>query len=245
VPATQTPDTQTMPDVLNQLVEKLRKTLGEDLVSAVLYGSAVTGDHRARFSDYNVLCIVTKMDPRLLGAVEPVFRWWRELGNPSPLLLTRHELETSTDCFPIEFHDIREHHRILCGPDLVSNLTVDTVHYRAQVEHELRAKLLRLRQKASGILSDKDLLRRLLVDSVSTFCVLMRHVLILRGHPAPSLKRDIAVRAGEVFGIDAAPFETLLDLRERKPGVKLDDPEAMLARYMNEIEGVIDMVDRL
>jgi hypothetical protein len=48
-----------------------------------------------------------------------------------------------------------------------------------------------------------------------------------------------------VFGIDATPFETLLDLRERKPGAQLDDPAAMLARYMNEIEGVIDMVDRL
>ena len=34
---------------------------------------------------------------------------------------------------------------------------VDNSFYRAQVEHELRAKLLRLRQKASGMLSDADL----------------------------------------------------------------------------------------
>jgi hypothetical protein len=187
--------------------------------------------------------VLKTIAPSQLRATEPIFRWWRELGNPSPLLLTEHELRTSTDCFPVEFHDIREHHKILHGPDVVSDLSIDTIYYRAQVEHELRAKLLRLRQKASGILSDKDVLRRLLVDSVSTFCVLFRHALILRGEAAPALKREIVGRAREAFGIDGAPFETLLDLREKKSGAKVDDPEALLAIYMNEIDKVIDVVD--
>ena len=58
---------------------------------------------------------------------------------------------------------------------------MDDSFYRAQVEHDLRAKLLRLRQKAAGMLSDEDLLRRLLADSLSTFCVLFRHALHLSG----------------------------------------------------------------
>ena len=37
---------------------------------------------------------------------EDIFRWWREQGSPSPLLLSENEVATSTDCFPIEFHDI-------------------------------------------------------------------------------------------------------------------------------------------
>jgi predicted nucleotidyltransferase len=232
-----------MADVLTQLVEKLSKALGPDLVSAVLYGSAAIGDHRDHFSDYNVLCVLAKITPSQLRATEPVFRWWREQGNPSPLLLTEHELRTSTDCFPVEFHDIREHHKILYGADVVSGLAIDTIYYRAQVEHELRAKLLRLRQKASAILSDKDVLRRLLIDSVSTFCVLFRHALILRGEPAPGFKREIVGRAMQAFGIDGTPFDTLLDLREKKSGAKVDDPEALLALYMNEIGKVIDVVD--
>jgi len=234
-----------MADTLNQLVEKLRQALGDQLVAVVLYGSAATGDHRDKFSDYNVLCVLTTISPAQLRATEPIFRWWRERGNPSPLLLTEHELNDSTDCFPIEFRDIREHHRILYGPDLVSNLTIDDAHYRGQVEHDLRAKLLRLRQKASGILSDKEVLCRLLVDSVSTFCVLFRHALILRGEEAPVRKREIMSMTGESFGIDAQPFELLLDLRDRKPGAKIEEPEALLARCMKEIEKVIDIVDRL
>jgi hypothetical protein len=230
---------------LEQLVEKLRKALDPDLISVVLYGSAAAGDHDEKFSDYNVLCVLTSIGPAQLRATEAVFRWWREQGNPSPLLLTETELRTSTDCFPIEFHDIRELHRVLYGPDLVSNLEIGSAFHRAQVEHDLRARLLRLRQKASGILSDTDVLRRLLADSISTFCVLLRHALILSGRDAPSRKREVVERARERFGIDAAPFLKLLDLREERIKPKEVDPEPLLAAYMKEIEKAIAAVDRL
>jgi predicted nucleotidyltransferase len=232
-------------DKLDKLVEKLREALGADLVSVILYGSAAAGDHDENFSDYNVLCVLTEMAPKHLEASETVFRWWREQGNPAPLLLTRHEVETSTDCFAIEFRDIKDHHRILFGADVVSALEIDWSFYRAQVERELRAKFLRVRQKASGILSDKDALRRLLADSLSTFCVLFRHALMLHGTESPARKRDIIARARERFEIDAAPFLTLLDLREERVKPKDVDPDVLLAPYMKQIEKVIDAVDRL
>jgi len=234
-----------MANNLDQIVEKLRKALDTSLVSVVLYGSAATGDHHEKFSDYNVLCVLTKITPAELRAAEPVFRWWREQGNPSPLLLTEHELKTSTDCFAIEFHDIREHHRILYGPNLVESLEIDRSFYRAQVECQLRTKLLRLRQKAGGVLSDKDALRALLADSVSTFCVLFRHALLLDGVAAPIRKREIVETAAPHFGIDPAPFLTLLDQREKKIRAKDIEPEPLFARYIIQIEKVIDAVDVL
>jgi len=236
-----------MPGQLDSLVDKLRTALGPDLVSVVLYGSAAVGDHNAKFSDYNVLCVLTRITPALLGATESIFRWWRQQGNPAPLLLTEHEVQTSTDCFAIEFEDIKAHHRILYGSDPVSSLSIDRCFYRAQVEHDLRAKLLRLREKSAGILSDKAVLLRLLVDSVSTFCILFRHALILSGAhngDVPSRKRDIIARAQQQFGIRPEPFTTLLDHREQK-GQKENDPAALLAAYMAEIGKVIDAVDVL
>jgi hypothetical protein len=224
-----------MTATLDQLVEKLKKAHGADLVSVVLYGSAAAGDHNRKFSDYNVLCVLRQITPVQLGASEAIFRWWREAGNPAPLLLTENEVRTSTDCFAIEFHDIKESHRILFGEDVVTPLVVETCFYRAQVEHDLRAKLLRLRQKASGVLSDKDVLRRLLADSISTFCVLFRHALILHGEEAPAKKREVIERAAERFGLDAAPFRTLLDLREERGNAKEIEPEPLLATYLKEI----------
>lgn len=234
-----------MEKVLTQLVEKLQEAFHGQLVSVVLYGSAVTGDHQAKFSDYNVLCVLSEIARRELAASEPIFRWWREQGSPAPLLLTEHEVATCTDCFAIEFHDIQRNHRLLHGKDIIPEIALDDCFYRAQVEHDLRAKLLRLRQKAAGMLSDPDLLRRLLLDSISTFCVLFRHALILHGVDAPPRKRDIIHAAREKFAIDAAPFEKLLDIREERIKPREVDPVSLLDAYLQGIAVVIGAVDRL
>jgi hypothetical protein len=234
-----------MDKVLVQLLEKLRKAYGERLVSVVLYGSAVTGERHAGFSDYNILCVLTEIMPRELGAGTDLFRWWREQGCPSPLLMTEHEVATSTDCFAIEFRDIQAHHQILFGKDVVSGLAMEDGFYRAQVEHDLRAKLLRLRQKASGMLNDANLLRRLLLDSISTFSVLFRHALKLHGVDAPARKREVLRLAQERFGIDPAPFEKLLDVREGRIKAREIEPVELLAAYLGGIYKVIDAVDRL
>jgi hypothetical protein len=234
-----------MDKLVQQLVEKLQKAFDDRLVSVVLYGSAAGADHHAQFSDYNILCVLSRITPHELADGEPILRWWREQGSPSPLLLTEQEVETSTDCFAIEFNDIKRQHQLLFGKDVISGLVVDHTFYRAQVEHDLRAKLLRLRQKAAGMLSDTDLMRRLLLDSVSTFCVLFRQALILHGVEGPSVKRDVISGASQRFGFDALPFHKLLDIREQKLKARDIEPVALLDSYLQAISVVIAAVDQL
>src|ERR1044071_1861498 len=131
-----------MEKLLNQLVEKLQKAFEDRLVSVILYGSAASGQYHPHFSDLNLLCVLNQVTPRELAAGEAIFQWWRAQGSPSPLLLSEHEFFTATDSFAIEFHDIQRQHRLLYGKDLTASLVVDDSFYRAQVEHDLRAKLL-------------------------------------------------------------------------------------------------------
>ena len=56
-------------------------------------------------------------------------------------------------------------------------------------------------------------------------------MLILHGDALPR-KREVVERARERFGIDAAPFSKLLDLREERIKPKDLDPEPLLAEYM-------------
>jgi predicted nucleotidyltransferase len=234
-----------MERILSELIEKLQKAHQERLVSVVLYGSAVNGESRDRYSDFNVLCVLKQITPAELADSEPVFRWWREMKNPAPLLLSEDEVHTSSDCFPIEFHDIKERHSILFGADLISNIEVDYTFYRAQVEHDLRAKLLRLRQKAGGVLSQKDLLLKLMADSVSTFCVLFRHALLLCGSEAQFEKRAVIAAAAEKFGIDPGPFNTLLDVRDEKVKTSSLQPGPLFREYLKQVQVVVDAVDRM
>ena len=230
---------------LAQLVDKLRGAYGESLVAVVLYGSAVSEERHSKFSDFNVLCVLAAVTPRELSAGGEIFHWWRGLGNPSPLLLTEPEMSSSAESFPIEFLDIQQQHRLLHGKDVVSGLAIGRSFYRAQVEHDLRAKVLRLRQKAAGILSDPGLLRRLLADSVSTFCVLLRHALALHGVGVTARKREIVERAAEHFALDSRPFLQLLDLREERCAPRDVDPWSLLAPYLDALGKAIDAVARL
>ncbi|HEY6389902.1 MAG TPA: nucleotidyltransferase domain-containing protein [Bryobacteraceae bacterium] len=229
---------------LQELVDRLRQAQQDRLLAVILYGSAATGDHHQEFSDLNVLCVLTRVTPAELAACEPVFKWWRGDGNPDPLLLSEEEVRTSTDCFPIEFHDMQERRRVLFGKDVIEGLAIDKSFYRAQVEHELRAKLLRLRQKAASVLGDKPALLRLMIDSVSSFFVLSRHALLLTGIQVEWQKREVA-RNLPAMGVDSSPFDTLLDLRERKTKSGDVDAETLFANYLKQIEAAVAHVDHL
>jgi hypothetical protein len=140
---------------------------------------------------------------------------------------------------------MKERHRILYGEDVIAGLEIHDVFYRAQVEYELRTKLLRLRQKAAGMLSESDLLLRLMVDSVSTFCVLFRHGLRLMGEAPRFGKREVVENAQRRFDLDPQPFYTLIELREEKIKPKDVRPKELFPRYLDSIQIVVDAVNRI
>src|ERR1700722_4229299 len=233
-----------MEDKLQELVDRLKQAQRERLLSGLLYGPAAAGEHNEHFSDLNVLCVLTRVTPAELAASEPIFKWWKAQGNPSPLLLSEEELRTSTDCFPIEFHDIQERRRVLFGADVIQDLVIEKVFYRAPGEMELRTKLLRVRQKAAEVLFEKAALLRLMIDSVPNFLVLARHALLVSGLPSVFSNRGVVRHLADI-GADGTPFDTLLDLREQSKLARDVDPAALFANYLKQIEALVGHVDRL
>jgi hypothetical protein len=230
-------------DELKELVSKLENAFQDRLVSAILYGSGASPDHHAKYSDLNVLCVLKQITPRELGESEPIFRWWREHKHPAPLLMSEEEVHHSADCFPIEFHDMKDRRKMLYGPDVIADVRIDSKYYRAQVEYELRSKLFRLRQQAAAVLSDPEKLFALCVDSVSTFSMLAGHALALAGHPKKD-RRAVIHKLGETLKMDVTPFNILLDVREDKSGDP-GDPGELFAQYLECIRRLVEFVDGL
>jgi hypothetical protein len=235
-----------MEHLLNQLVSKLRKAHGDDLVSVILYGSAADpSQHDPAFSDINTLCVLREITPRQLRAFAPLILWWRQNDMPAPLFMAANEIAPSTDCYAIEFRDMLDRRRILFGVDVVEGLTIDDSFHRVQVEYELRSKLLRLRHRAAEAYADNQLLCRLLLDSVSTFCVLLRHALLLRGVSAPLARREMLEAAHTEFGIEPEPFLRLLDIRQKSNKAPKFQAESLLGGYLREIERVTEAVNAM
>jgi hypothetical protein len=204
----------------------------------------------------NVLCVLKHVTPRELGDGEPVVRWWRGLGHISPLMMSEEEAHNSADSFPVEFTDMQERRKVLYGIDVIADLHVDPRYYRVHLEHELRAKLFRLRQQAAAVLSDDTALLKLCVDSVTTFCLLGRHALAaahieLGDGDVTHQRRAVVERLGKVLRTDMAPFTFLLNLRESKSlredktaGIPVE-PAGLFAGYLECVRKLVEFVDGL
>lgn len=235
-----------MEQLLKELANRLKSQYGQRLVSLILYGSAADESGEKEYSDLNILCVLDHVDAKALAASEPVFRWWRENRQPAPLLMSVAEVRASTDCFPIEFQDMRDRRRVLDGRDIVAELIIDFSYHRAQVEHELRTNVLKLRQQATPLLGKPAELLRLCAGALSTFCVLGRHALLLKGVRVNPRKREIIESLGASLGRGFPAFETLLGIREGKPFTGADSGAiALFDEYVAEIQGIAEFVDKL
>ena len=230
---------------LEDLTKKLEEAFGEGLVSVILYGSAAAGDCQERASDLNILCVLKSVTTADMKKADPVFKWWTKQGNLPPVLMTEAEMLHSTDCFPIEFHDIQERRRVLMGRDIAADLKIDFSYYRAFVERELRSKQLRLRQKSVELLGQQDRLVKLMLDSISTFCALGRHALILGQRPVKWKKQEVLVAISDATGSPMRAANQLLTIREtgKKPAVT--EVLTLLDEYLRDTDVIVGFVDSL
>ena len=225
------------------LTRELRDALGRNLESVILYGSAASGDHHARYSDYNILVILRRSDPATYGRLGPLLRAWTRAGNPLPQLMTRLFLARSADVFPIEWADMREHHRVLHGADVLRGLTTRARELRLELERELKAKLLRLHAAYAAVADQDGPTRELLIRSSSTFLVLFRSVLRLRGVTALPARPEVAAATGKLLRMDLGVFALIERMKAGDRGATGTPVRGIAHRYVRAIEAVVAKVD--
>ncbi|HEX4603234.1 MAG TPA: nucleotidyltransferase domain-containing protein [Candidatus Angelobacter sp.] len=230
---------------ITEFVDRLKQAAGANLDCVVLFGSAASGDFHPDFSDVNILCVVRDLSAATLAALGPAITAWTKNKFPAPLIFSRTELEQSTDVFAIEMLDIRQRHRMLHGKDIFANLHVPMDLHRVQLEHNLRTKLLTLRQMYIQAEGDGDRIRRLMLDSVSNFGTLFRHTLIALGEEPAGDKAANIKRLAEKIQFGPGIFLQLLQVRARAARENEIDPVAGFTAYLEAIHRVVEAVDAL
>ena len=141
--------------------------------------------------------------------------------------------------------DMKQRHRVLYGEDLLSNLDVPMHLHRSQIEYELREKLFLLRQHILLAGSrDKDLWE-LMLNSLSSFTTLFRHVLVELGEPGRKHSRDAVQELASRMNFDSSAFVQLMDVRAKKSDRKQFRVTDVASRYLMAIEAVTTGVDRM
>jgi hypothetical protein len=236
-----------MKNQFEALMDDLRSAHGRNLASVILYGSAATGEFLREKSDYNLLIALHNISPKDLRAAQAPMREWNRMGHPVPVYFTVAELEDAADVFPIEFHQMEQARKVLYGTDVLANLKISDEYLRHQTEYELRSKLIRLRRRYIGASASTEGLISLMVNSLTSFTVLFRAVLLLHGFVPPMTKSEIVAETARKLKVDGKPFEKIADIRENSSSNNLDETSAneLFTEYLREIERIIEAVDKL
>lgn len=233
---------------IDEFVKRVREAAGPNIESIILFGSAVAGDFHPGLSNLNLLCVLRDSSFTALQSLAPVAKWWAGQKQPPPLCMTRTELERSTDVFTIELLDMKEHHRVLLGEDVVQGLRISMHVHRVQVEYELREKLILLRQQVLLASGNDARLWDLLLRSAPSFGTLFRHALIALGETFPPGRREAVDALSKRVGFDLSAIHRALDVREQdareqKADRKKMDINDLAARYLAAVEKVTAAVD--
>jgi predicted nucleotidyltransferase len=227
---------------LEQFTESLRAAWGGNLLSVVLFGSVATGDEARAFSDTNLLVTARRLDAGQLRAAVPSVGKWIRAGNPPPVLMTRQEILRSADVFPIEYADILDARRVLEGPDPFKSLRLSRKNLRVELEREYRGNLMRLRARILAAGNDPQRVGRLMLESVSTFLVLLRAALRLFGKKPPLKKMDSLAMLRKHMVFDEQVFRLLYEAR--RSGKKAEESTRLLDRYLTALEETARSIDR-
>lgn len=190
---------------IDRFAEQLGGVLGGRLVTLLLYGSAVRerGAGSGEQTAMNTLLIVSSVDSDLFGRLATPVREWVSAKHPAPLMMTEQEWRDSVDAFPIEYEDIRAHHRVLAGRDPWNGIRVTREHVRRQLEHELKGKLMHLRQAYAAEWNNPKRLSDVVRGTWAGFLTMLRAVLRLAGREAPASSEALVRDAAALIGFSA------------------------------------------
>ena len=139
-----------LPETVRSAIEAFtaaaREVFAEDLVSVVLFGSAVEGRLRAT-SDVNIAVVLAKDEPARLEAIGGAYRLAHAAINLSALFILQSEIAAASDAFAVKFFDIAARHRVLFGPDVFAGITVEREAAKRRLRQVVINLTLRLRER--------------------------------------------------------------------------------------------------
>jgi hypothetical protein len=227
---------------LAAFTDAVRRALGDELVGLVLHGSAAGDEWLAGRSDVNTLVVVRAVSGAVLERLAALLPRWRRRGFALPAVVDPEFLAHAGVLFPIELDDLRRRHRVLHGADPLAGLTVDAAALRHQCRHEAQAKLLRLRGLFLDAADRPRHLERLLVESVKSFLVILRHWLRLRGDDGAHGYGEVLAAGERLLG----PLPALRRVLEHRHGTARIARGALreeFARYLTDVERIVAAVD--
>jgi predicted nucleotidyltransferase len=232
-------------EIFKEITDDYKTIFGTELLSVILYGSGARGDYIPGKSDINFLIILSDKGIEDLAKALETVTHWRKRHVAIPLLMTKDDVCSSLDAYPVEFLNLKRHYTLVFGEDILAPLSFQTHHLRLQIERELKAKILHLRKGYLESEGKERRLRELIKASLMAFISLFNALLTMKHMPVPDKIRDVIQAAAPVFGIDAPVFMKCADVREGRDRLSSAEIQTLIQDYLKEINRLCCFVDRM
>jgi hypothetical protein len=228
---------------IDRVSADVSKAFGARLVCLALYGSATNEAFIPERSDLNFAVVLQDIRLEDLQALQGVLRAWHRLGVATPLLVDLDFLRRACDVFPIELEEIRSSHRVLAGRDVFAPLHIELLDLRRQMEQEARGKLLRLRLQYAETAGKRADVEALMLDSLTSFLVLVRGVLRMYGEVVPTA---VPLLLDRFESLTTEPLAAIRAVAGAKAGEAFATTADSLFRdYLGDVERLVRIIDRL
>jgi predicted nucleotidyltransferase len=232
-------------EIFDEFVKDYREAFGSDLVSIILYGSGARGEYIPKKSDINFLVVLSEEGiDRLDRAFKLVAKWHKRMV-ATPLLLSRSHIASSLDSFPIEFLNLKACYQVVCGEDVLKDLTIAREDIRLQCERDLKGKIIQLRKGFLESYGRKRAIEHLIIHSLPAFFSIFQSMVYLKEGGVVCERKGMIEKMETVFGLDKECFLDLTSIREGKQKLK-NDEEALnvMNRYIGAIVRLSGYIDQ-
>ncbi|MBN2542028.1 nucleotidyltransferase domain-containing protein [bacterium] len=233
-------------DIFEEFVEDYKSVFKEDLKSVILFGSAARGRYVKGRSDINFVVVLSKEGISRIESAMGLVKKWHKKSVSTPLFFTPEYITMSVDSFPLEFINIKSFYSVIFGEDYFKDIRIETKDLRLQLEHELKGKLLKLRQFYLETKGKKAAIIKLISESVSTFTSIFRGLLYFKGLPIPEDDYEVITKTCDEFTeIETEFFKKLISIKRKEAKPSADEAKSVMEIYIKQISDLVDLVDKM
>lgn len=206
---------------LGEFVDAAKETLGPDLASVVVFGSAAEGRLRAT-SDVNLILVLARFDVGRIDALREPLRSANALIRLQCMLMLESEIGAAAEAFAVKFSDIRERHKLIWGKDPFAGLAPSRPAMLTRLNQILLNFILRTRERYAIVSLREEQLALVIADAAAPLRSAAALIMQLEGKPAASPKAALETLAEDLapgrFGPTLASLSTAREEASLPPG---------------------------
>jgi hypothetical protein len=239
-------DASTIRGVLEAFRDEVCESVGAELKSLIVYGAFVRNQgFEHQNTTVNVMAVLGQTDSEILDKLAIPTATAATKIPFSVMTLTKADLQSSCDVFPIKFQEMQLHYRVLTGEDVLCDLRISDEHLRLRCEQRLKNLLLRLRAAYLQHNLSSQHLQSVLFDARDHLLRDMGACLMVKSGMQPEDAEDVADAFADEFGIAIDVVTEIDALQKANSPAGLEDIKSTYDSFMRLVELASAMIDNL